>query len=105
VKPPDTMCFDVKTGYLVKTTAHVKSEMGESRFDSILSEYRADGPVKSAHYIQTVVGGQPLNIEITQVVVNAPLPEVPSICRTMCGPSKRNRFQPLQMQSRRSARP
>jgi len=69
------MCFDVKTGYLVKTTAHVKSEMGESRFDSILSEYRADGPVKSAHYIQTVVGGQPLNIEITQVVVNAPLPE------------------------------
>jgi len=69
------MCFDMKTGYLVKTTAHVKSEMGESRFDSILSEYRADGPVKSAHYIQTVVGGQPLNIEITQVVVNAPLPE------------------------------
>lgn len=69
------MCFDVNTGYLAKMTARVKSEMGESAFNDVLADYRADGPIKSAHHVKRVVGGQPVEIKITEVAFNVTLPD------------------------------
>jgi len=73
-EPPSTACFDVKTGYLVKMMTRVKSEDGEARLEYILSDYRTDGPMKSAHRVQTKLGGLPVNIEVTEVTVNGPVP-------------------------------
>jgi hypothetical protein len=72
---PATACFDVNTGYLVRITTRVKSEAGEASFDCILSDYRADGPVKNAHHVQTTLGGQPVGIELTEVGVNGRVPD------------------------------
>jgi hypothetical protein len=70
-----TFCFDLATGYLTKTTSHIKSEMGESSTESIMSDYRAEGPVTLAHHTQTKIGGQPVSIELTSVEINVPVSE------------------------------
>ena len=69
------MCFDVQTGYLAKLTTIVKTQMGQIPFDCTLSDYRPDGPLKSPHHLETKAAGQPISIDVTEVVVNGPVPE------------------------------
>jgi hypothetical protein len=70
-----TFCFDVSTGYMVRMTSRVTSEMGETSEDSIMSDYRTEGPIKMAHHIQTKTGGQPVSIDITSVAINVLISE------------------------------
>ena len=70
-----SMCFDAQTGYLVKLTTMVKTQMGQMSFDCILSDYRQDGPLKNPHHLETKAAGQPISIDVTETVVNGPVPD------------------------------
>ncbi len=68
-------CFDVQSGYLVKLASIIKTQMGEIPVDFNFSDYRQNGPIKTAHRLDTQVAGQPVSIEVTDVVINGPVPE------------------------------
>lgn len=68
-----SMCFDVQTGYLVKLTTIVKTQMGQVPFDCMLSDYRSDGPLTIPHHLETKAAGQPITIDMTEIVVNGPV--------------------------------
>jgi len=70
-----SMCFDARTGYLVKLTTIIKTQMGQVPFDCILSDYRPDGPLKIPHHLETQAAGQPISVDMTEVVVNGPVPD------------------------------
>ena len=69
------MCFDAQTGYLVKLTTIIKTQMGQVPFDCILSDYRPDGLLKIPHHLETKAAGQPISVDMTEVVVNGPVPD------------------------------
>ncbi len=70
-----TMCFDNQTGLLTKISTTVKTQMGEVPLDCKLSDYRADGPIKSAHHVETTVSGQPVLIDVTEVIIDGSVPD------------------------------
>ena len=53
----------------------VKTQMGQMLFDCTLNDYRPDGLLKILHHLGTKAAGQPINVDITEVVVNGPIPE------------------------------
>jgi len=70
-----TLCFDVQSGFLTRMTDMLKSETGKSPFDCVLGDYRQAGPIKMAYHMETKADGQPVNIDVIDVVVNGPLPD------------------------------
>jgi hypothetical protein len=70
-----TFCFDMRSGYLTRMTATVKNEGGKTALDALLSDYREAGPVKMPYHLETKAGGQPVSVDVTDVIVNGPLPD------------------------------
>ena len=67
-------CFDAQSGYLVKLATVMKTQMGEMPLNFTFSDYRQDGPIKTAHHLDTQIAGQPVSVDMTDVVINGPVP-------------------------------
>ena len=74
-KDESTACFDASSGFLVKLTTLTEVQGNKIPGDMVMSDYRAEGPLKMAHHLETVMAGQPITIELTEVIINPPLPE------------------------------
>jgi hypothetical protein len=49
--------------------------MGNMPLDLTFGNYQSDGPIKNPHHLETRVSGQALNIDLTEVLVNGPIPD------------------------------
>jgi len=74
-KDESTACFDASSGFLVKLTTLTEVQGNKIPVDMVMSDYRAEGPLKMAHHLETLMAGQPITIELTEVVINPTLPE------------------------------
>jgi outer membrane lipoprotein-sorting protein len=74
-KEESSACFDASSGFLVKLTTLTEVQGNKIPVDMVMSDYRAEGPLKMAHHLETLMAGQPITIELTEVVINPPLPE------------------------------
>jgi hypothetical protein len=65
-----TSCFDVKTGFLLKTTARDVDGVGEQ----IYGDYRSENGIVICHHIDTKVAGHVASVQIKEIAINGPLP-------------------------------
>jgi hypothetical protein len=66
-----TACFDVKTGYLVKSAAP-----GQDGTEAVIlfSDYRPENGFVMAHYVETRMSGHVMSIALKEIKVNGTLP-------------------------------
>lgn len=73
-QPASTACFDVKTGYLLKTTSAVKEGTTASTIDTVFSDYRETEGLTAAQHIETKIAGQLVSVDVKEIVINHALP-------------------------------
>ena len=71
---PETQYYSKKTGLLLKTTATALSPMGEVAVEVEVSDYKDFGGVLYPTRSKQKAGGQELDISITSVSLNEPIP-------------------------------
>jgi hypothetical protein len=74
-KPASTACFDVKTGYLVKTTLTAGNQAGDVTVDSVFSDYRPHEGLEIAHHLETKIAGTPAIVDLKEITLNTPIPD------------------------------
>jgi hypothetical protein len=79
MKPKDgklrTLCFDQKSGLLVKTTSIVTAQMGEVPVETYLGDYRKVGDLMGAFKTTVKVMGQDRLMTVTSVEYNTTIPD------------------------------
>ena len=73
--PANTACFDVQTGYLVRTAAATKQQANVITVESIFSDYQSQNGFKTPYHIETKVAGQLVSVDLKEIVINGPLPD------------------------------
>jgi hypothetical protein len=78
-KPPkatktETLWFDKQTGFLVKSSSVIQSQMGEIPAESFYSDYREVNGMKAAFKIKQSLGPQVLETTFDKVTLNPDLP-------------------------------
>lgn len=71
---PETLCFDVKTGYLVRKAGITKTPMGEIPTETLLSNYKEVESIRIPFTISQKVAGAEMLAQIQTVKLNGPIP-------------------------------
>lgn len=69
-----TACFDVQTGYLVKTTVGADKASGANTAETVFSDYRSDGGFTTAYHLETKLAGKVVSVQYKEITLNGPLP-------------------------------
>jgi hypothetical protein len=72
---PETMFFEKKSGYAVKTMTVAATQMGDVPFEATSTDYKTFGGVTIPTKITQKVSGQEFSITIQDVKINQPIPE------------------------------